>query len=605
VENGQIKPAFGVYAELIRLGDTFAVVGGPPGALNQKGAWIYFFTGASPGAYAWGSAPKARVLAIRDPLGNFWRQGRDERFPNRVVWQSPNAVYLGVDADGTVYFAANTNPPQWQRLGKTPGALANGDPRGSDARSGILFWGDPANPSQHIAYRWSVTNPVTVGGATLEAGYLQGDTFVSQVRRNWRFTGALPPDGYTNGRGERELYAAMYGEVPANFYGRLYEQQWGTVSKTKLEYRPAAPFGVETKLYREGLEADYTLLRHKESDGDKKFNVVEMERPRLSGQGVSRERVWLSAHNGQPVLREFFEWRDDRQHTWQERYEYNYPADALALTGYVDRQGNYYRWEYEQRAVGAPWNPQNPEQETVLRHATDPTNVKVSLEYGESYTLPPWQVVRQNPPTVPLIRVHHSGSPPEEKLRISLSTLSTPRQHFTISDINPNNNTRALRRRLSHKPTSLPTNSPSRAANKHPNTYTNHNQHIPAAEPTRHQRHPKHPRPLPTKPLLHPHPRPRPRPTYRTRRQVRQPIPHILRPCAPKHHQSTPQPIPKRLPSKRHLLTRPRRTQRRERTRPTPPQRTEIPLRVDAHQRMPPVALDCPKQLRRPQAPIG
>ena len=389
VENGQIKPAFGVYAELIRLGDTFAVVGGPPGALNQKGAWIYFFTGASPGAYAWGSAPKARVLAIRDPLGNFWRQGRDERFPNRVVWQSPNAVYLGVDADGTVYFAANTNPPQWQRLGKTPGALANGDPRGSDARSGILFWGDPANPSQHIAYRWSVTNPVTVGGATLEAGYLQGDTFVSQVRRNWRFTGALPPDGYTNGRGERELYAAMYGEVPANFYGRMYKQQWGTVSKTKLEYRPAAPFGVETKLYREGLEADYTLLRHKESDGDKKFNVVEMERPRLSGQGVSRERVWLSAHNGQPVLREFFEWRDDRQHTWQERYEYNYPADALALTGYVDRQGNYYRWEYEQRAVGAPWNPQNPEQETVLRHATDPTNVKVSLEYGESYTLPP------------------------------------------------------------------------------------------------------------------------------------------------------------------------------------------------------------------------
>ena len=162
-----------------------------------------------------------------------------------------------------------------------------------------------------------------------------------------------------------------------------------------------------------------------------------------------------------------------------------------------------------------------------------------------------------------LIRVHHLGSPPEEKLRISLSTPSTPRQHFTISDTNPNNNTLALRRHLSHKPTSLPTNSPSRAANKHPNAYTNHNQHIPTAEPTRHQRHPKHPRPLPTKSLLHPHPRSRPRPTYRTRRQVRQPIPHILRPCAPKHHQSTPQPIPKRLPSKHHLLTCPRRTQRR------------------------------------------
>ena len=135
-----------------------------------------------------------------------------------------------------------------------------------------------------------------------------------------------------------------------------------------------------------------------------------------------------------------------------------------------------------------------------------------------------------------LIRVHHSGSPPEEKLRISRSTPSTPRQHFTTNDINPNNNTRARRRCLSHKTTSHASDRPARAANKHPNTYTNHNQHIPAAEPTRHQRHPKHPRPLPTKPLLHPQPRPRPRPTYRTRRQVRQPIPHILRPCAPKHH---------------------------------------------------------------------
>jgi Uma2 family endonuclease len=57
-----------------------------------------------------------------------------------------------------------------------------------------------------------------------------------------------------------------------------------------------------------------------------------------------------------------------------------------------------------------------------------------------------------------LIRVHHLGSPPEEKLRISLSTPSTPRQHFTISDTSPNNNTLALRRCLSHKPTSLPTN---------------------------------------------------------------------------------------------------------------------------------------------------
>jgi hypothetical protein len=197
-----------------------------------------------------------------------------------------------------------------------------------------------------------------------------------------------------------------------------------------------------------------------------------------------------------------------------------------------------------------------------------------------------------------LIRVHHSGSPPEEKLRIS--TRATARQHFTNNDISPNNNTLALRRCLSHKITPHASDRPARTTHKHPNAYTNHTQAIPAADPTRHRCHPKHPRPVPTKSLLNPHPIPIPRPTHRTRRQVRQQIPRLLRPFAPKHHQSTPQPIPKRLPSKRHLLTRPRRTQQRQRTRPTPPQRTKVALRVDAHQRMPPVAHDCRKPLGRP-----
>jgi hypothetical protein len=103
-------------------------------------------------------------------------------------------------------------------------------------------------------------------------------------------------------------------------------------------------------------------------------------------------------------------------------------------------------------------------------------------------------VFQQAPLPTSLIRVHHSGSPPEQKHRISLSTLSTQRQHFTISDINPNNNTLALQRCLTHQTTSLPTNEPSRATNKHPNPYTNHTQSIPTSKPTRHRCHPKHPR---------------------------------------------------------------------------------------------------------------
>ena len=43
--NGRLEPAFGVHARLRRSGDVFGVQGGPPGSINQKGAWLYFFTG--------------------------------------------------------------------------------------------------------------------------------------------------------------------------------------------------------------------------------------------------------------------------------------------------------------------------------------------------------------------------------------------------------------------------------------------------------------------------------------------------------------------------------------------------------------------------------
>jgi hypothetical protein len=121
-----------------------------------------------------------------------------------------------------------------------------------------------------------------------------------------------------------------------------------------------------------------------------------------------------------------------------------------------------------------------------------------------------------------LIRVHPSGSPPEQKHRISLSTLMhrPPTLHHQRQD-NPNNNTLALRRCRSHinQPRSPPTTRPSRAANKHPNAYTNHTQSIPTSEPTRHRCLPQpHPQPLlPTLPTL-----------LRPRRRLPAPVRHTL-----------------------------------------------------------------------------
>ncbi len=415
VVNQQLIPAFGVYAQLRNLGDFFVLIGGPPGAINQKGAWLYFFSEAELG-YAWGSAWKAHVQMIRDPLGNYWRLGYASQ--TSVVWQAPNNVFLLVDVvNGTLYFSANQNPPQWQLLGKMPGPLGSGDPRGT---SEVMYWGNPADRSQNVAYRWSVSQPVGAEGVTLEAGYVQGSAFMPQVQYRWWFTGE--PQGYTNGRGEQQLYTTMYGSLPANYYGRLYKRQWGDAFPTHLEYRNATPFGVETTIYPDQRSWDYTRIRHRESNGDKKFDVVEVERPRFDNTGISLERVKLSATNGQPIERSFFDlWNPNYSPPplWTERYEYTFAEDPLALTGYVDRQGNRYRYEYERRETGMTWDSQNPEKETVLRKATDPTGVEITLNYGEGYTLPPQQIQWRNPPTVP--SSVQLGSHPDRKWRFGYS----------------------------------------------------------------------------------------------------------------------------------------------------------------------------------------
>ena len=208
------------------------------------------------------------------------------------------------------------------------------------------------------------------------------------------------------------------------------------------------------------------------------------------------------------------------------------------------------------------------------------------------------------PPPPHLIRVHHSGSPPEQKHSISLSTLSTDRQHFTIRDLNPNNNTLALRRCLSHQPTTLPTHEPARAAHKHPNASTNHTQAIPTSEPTRHRGHPKHPRLSQRNPcsihIRYPYHDPH---TARAGKSVNRyhgscaPSPQTPPKYTATDTATPPQPPPPAPPLAQGTTTLTH--------APDAPQRTKVARRVEAPQRMPAVAHDSGKQFRRPQAPIG
>lgn len=135
--NGRFVPAFGVSAELILNGDTFTVVGGPPHAIHEKGAWRYLFTGMSlldTPDHPWGRGKKAVVLAIRDPLGNTWRRVNLSNTPQGAIcWQAPNLTFMRFDPDGQIYYSQHSNsqhsnPPRWQRLGRMNPVVWGGGP---------------------------------------------------------------------------------------------------------------------------------------------------------------------------------------------------------------------------------------------------------------------------------------------------------------------------------------------------------------------------------------------------------------------------------------------------------------------------------------------
>ncbi|MER3402967.1 MAG: hypothetical protein C4337_06635, partial [Armatimonadota bacterium] len=190
-------------------------------------------------------------------------------------------------------------------------------------------------------YEWHGSHHVPFGvhRASLNAGYWENNALVPQVVQQWEFS-EQPPHGDRNRSRnlERELYASIYGEVPANCWGRLFRRQWGDAFATLDDYRLTAEC-VETEVTREHMSGDFVLLRHRDDDQDKKFNWVEIERPRFDfaiTRVVSRERVWLSAQNGKPVKRQYFDFRSSNTPTWEEQYAYEFGAYPQGITGYVN-----------------------------------------------------------------------------------------------------------------------------------------------------------------------------------------------------------------------------------------------------------------------------
>ncbi|GIV05790.1 MAG: hypothetical protein KatS3mg016_1365 [Fimbriimonadales bacterium] len=391
--NGQFIPAFGVYAQLIRSGDTFVVFGGSPHAIHEKGAWRYLFTGMSrldTSDQPWGRGAKAVVLAIRDPLGNTWRRVNLPDTPQGAIcWQAPNLTFMRFDPDGRIYYSENTNPPQWQLLGRLyPVVLGSGRPTNETVQ---VEWYEPNSPS--IAFQWwagvtgSGSEPNTsLSAVRLEVGVSANNQFISQVRQQWRFAREL------NDKEER-LYRYLYGESP-NHLGRLFEEQIGFQKRSTIEHRYLSGSGAETLLNREDFPTRAAVsLTHQWDSQDNRFTDVITTRPKLHAREgdlapdlIAREKevVRLSALNGKPVSRAYYTFENDREPTWTEEYQYGYVANPNALTGYRDRQGSWYYWNYTEREA-LSWSPERPALETVLVNALDPTGVEVTLHYGETH----------------------------------------------------------------------------------------------------------------------------------------------------------------------------------------------------------------------------
>ncbi len=405
--NGRFEPAFGVHTQLLQHGDTFTVIGGPPWAIHQKGAWRYGFTGMpnagdNPNA-PWGGGVKAKVLFIRDPLGNTWERVTDLRYPDSVIWRAPNLTMLRFDADGKIYYAENPgrDQPVWQLLGQMrPLVLGSGHPNNERVD---LVWYEP--DGKHIAFQWwgGVTGNTDNGILSemrLDSGVVQNGQFHSQVSLRWFF------EKNTRGK-EAQLYQYLYGEsyLSSAYLGRLWAERVGNWYLTQFAHGYLSGGGAETQIHREQMPVEAkTFLTHRWNSQSDKFTELEVRRPRLfdgsSPLGRDREVVVLSSQNGKPVARRFYARENDTTPTWEEQYRYEYAANPDVLTTFVDRQGNEYRWAYEEREAQR-WHPEIPQSETVLRRATDPTGVFVQLEYGEQWRDFDVEWLWPNPPLVP------------------------------------------------------------------------------------------------------------------------------------------------------------------------------------------------------------
>jgi hypothetical protein len=355
----------GVFSELIenreRPGE-FYLLGGPPGAMREKGSWLYIFNQIEPveGRFS-GLGAKLRLLV--DPAGNLIAINHpfpDSTGPTVLAYQPADAFtplkVMQRRLSGELEY--NSRPNEWWQFGVV----------GTNS----VEWGD-------FSVQW-MSDGARIGNRREVWTWSLFDIREAAPFMRYPATSPFENEGQ---RLETRQVGNPYN--PNNLHRTTYNYGWydinGNPSRTLFTIT-AQQQGKRPKWLTYKVRPSATDPQRRE------FDQAELLRPSLSNATVYDRTLYHFDANGQIDWVRFFSTRGDTQPRWEIDISYNpnNPALVNSIT-FTDVAANRsFTTRYNWKAVPiAPfnWQGQTIERgvEWVLGGVQDPTGVYVELRY--------------------------------------------------------------------------------------------------------------------------------------------------------------------------------------------------------------------------------
>jgi YD repeat-containing protein len=376
----------GVFSRLVENADRpgeFYLLGGPPGAMHEKGSWLYIFDVVRPVDNRF-SGRGAYLKLLVDPAGN-------------KVW-----VDSSLSSDGTAYLAyqpTDLSSPL-QKIARESGTLKYYSSRFTGwlpfgrVGSGLVEWGHRDVSTIDLTVNWWGTDSTTQIGNRSEKWTMR--LFDSRE--------ALP-------------FAHQYNSDAAGY--RLHTRQVGNLKKTTYDYgwhdldRNPSRSQFTITAQQEGKRPKWLSYKVRSNDDpqQREFEEVQQLLPSLSNASVYERTVYRFNTNGQIDWVRFFSSRFDQQPRWETQISYNTSnpslIDSVTFTDFASRRSftTHYTW----KTVPVPpvsWMGREITRgsEWVLGGVQDPTGVRVNLLY-------PHEVGdTQSPPVAPVRVLDGAGN---------------------------------------------------------------------------------------------------------------------------------------------------------------------------------------------------